>query len=413
MNKIEFKNLPSLETALRAENLNLLQQYIENAIKYSYAYKEIETEEFLDETTNTHYWITKVPYRDEEENIIPIKHGFANDVISDQCLANETPRSFAKRKNATLCVNASIFGISSSETNYNHIIGPIIHEGELISNYGTDGYVNVQQMHILAWDESRNFKVYDRNTNYQDILSEGYTETIFAFDQLIINGEMNFQTAQRDLNYTWNILAQNTQTKDLFFCCCNGKNINGEQGMTLEQLLTILINNYNCDFAFRLDQGGSTALIRNDIMLNQPTDDDGTTERTVPDFLYFSKEKETDTDEVISKLSKIISDIDIDLKEKTADTGWKELTSNYGTLKYKKINNLCYLKGDVTGISENDTNIAKLPYKPKESTSFIISGTGLEYNKCWISTVNGNIYLMRGTGSAQSNYHFDNLIVLN
>lgn len=284
-------------------------------VDYSYIYDEIQTYSFFYQGTSTHYWITKVPYRDSNNNVIPIKRGFANDVISENTLADETPRNFAKRKNATLCVNASIFGIDSSYANYKHILGPLIHNGVLISEYNTDGYVNTSQMGILAFDNSRNFKVFPITTHAEDILDEGFTETIIAFDQLITNGEITSNHVSANYLYNWNILAQNTTTKDLFFCECNGNNINGEQGMTIPTLLNILINDYNCDFAYRLDQGGSVALVKNKIMLNQPTDDSGTTERKVPDYIYFSKDLRNYNDFSNSDIYEKLSDLDIYVKK--------------------------------------------------------------------------------------------------
>lgn len=295
-----------------AENASSM---ITNLTNYSYIYTEIITKAFYYSNTKTNYWVTRVPYKDSNGNVIAIKRGFAKDVISTSTSANETPRSFAKRKNATLCVNASIFGIDATKTNYKHIIGPLIHNGKVISNYNTDGYINTAQMHVLAFDAERNFKVYPLSTEPSTIINAGYTETIIAFDQLITNGKVTSNYVSSSYLYNWNILGVNTNTKELFFFECNGKNINGEQGITIPVICNILINTYKCDFAFRLDQGGSIGLIKNKIMLNQPTDDSGTTEREVPDFIYFSKDLKKYNDTNFADVYDKLSDLDMFMKK--------------------------------------------------------------------------------------------------
>lgn len=335
--EVKVSQLPETETINDDDILMIVQNNMNKKIKKknavqdlkteidvlsnSYIYTEIETKKFLYEPTNTHYWITKVPYQDEDENIIEIKHGFANDEISDDCIANETPRSFARRHNATLCVNASIAAIENNS--FTHLVGPIIHDGQIISEYGTDGYVNINQINVLAFDRERNFKVYPVSTSASTILLDGYTETIVAFDELVSNGEIINNGSSL---YQWNIIAFNENTKDLYFCCCNGKNINDEEGMSLQTLLNILVNDYNCTFAYRLDQGGSTSLIKDNIMLNQPTDDNGLTERMTADYLYFSKDLETDTDKNINEITSMLSDIEMDVKKNSLSSR-KNLTN--------------------------------------------------------------------------------------
>lgn len=59
-------------------------------------YYNITYEKFVDDKTKSEYYVTTIPHKDEEGNIIKLKHGFANDNFSDGIL--ETARSFSNKK---------------------------------------------------------------------------------------------------------------------------------------------------------------------------------------------------------------------------------------------------------------------------------------------------------------------------
>lgn len=277
---------------------------IEDSVKNSYIYDEIETTEFFNETNNTHYYVTHVPNKDKNGNLIKLKHGFAKDNTTAQCIADETARSFSKRHANTFTINASIYGVNPQYENYNHILGLIINNGQVISNYNFEGIEDTSQINILGVLPDNTLKVYPNNTSATTILNDGVETTFVAFNTLMQNGVI---LTESESLYQWNILGQNTTTKDFYFICCNGKDINSEKGMSQLELVNIL-KSYGCDFAYRLDQGGSTSLIHNHIMINQPSDNYGRTERLIPDYIYFGKELQTTIDYNVNEMYKKIGD---------------------------------------------------------------------------------------------------------
>lgn len=273
----------------------------------SYIIAEITTEEFYDEDTNTHYFITHVPNKDSKGNPIRLKHGFANDEDSYEAIANDTAREFACRNNATFCVNASIFGINSIYENYLHCMGTMIKDGELISQYNNDGYTDEtkNRMRILGVKSDNTLEEYPFNSSYESLINDGCVNTFSGYGCCMKNGVILTQSTEQNI---WNLIAQNTITKDLYFICCNGRDINNEEGMSQITLCEILRDNYNCDFAFRIDAGGSTCFVKDCVMLNTPYDDFGVNIRQTPDYIYFSKDKETVNDYNINEILNFISE---------------------------------------------------------------------------------------------------------
>ena len=272
-----------------------------------YIYDEITVNEYFNEDRNTKYWVTHVPHLDSRGNMIKLKHGLADDIVSTDLSATETPRSFAKRSASTLCVNASIFQNTDPEkSNYMHPIGPIIKDGVLICNYGKEGAFSTTPNYILGVKDDNTLKVYDFETTPEELIADGVVNTIVAFDQLMEDGVITSDYSDT-YYYKWNIIGQNSETKDIYFFECEGSNIFGAEGMSIPQGCQIL-KDLGCDFAYRLDQGGSTSLNKNGIQLNQPSDDKGTTERKVPDYIYFGKELITSFDKAVYQANCQLSD---------------------------------------------------------------------------------------------------------
>ena len=110
-----------------------LSDIIENYVDYCYIIKEIEKVDLYNENGKTNLSIFHIPNKDSDGNDISLKHGFSNDVTVETTVA-ETPTEFSKRKNATLVTNASIYDADSQSSNFNKIMGLIIHEGVVVSD---------------------------------------------------------------------------------------------------------------------------------------------------------------------------------------------------------------------------------------------------------------------------------------
>ena len=276
-----------------------LAQILVDYFNDMYIYQEITTTEYFNNGKNTKYWITHIPHLDNDGNLIQLKHGLANDVDDDNLSASETTRNFAKRNGATICVNASVFQNTNPDLeNYMHPIGPIIKDGSLVCNYEKYTAFSETPNYILGVKADNTLVCYDFDTTPEDLLADGVVNSFVAFDQLIDNGDIT-EDYSNSYNYVWNIIGQNSTTKDIYLFECEGKDIFGATGMSIPEACTIL-KNLGCDFAYRLDQGGSTALCKNGVQLNQPTDDYGTSERKVVDYIYFAKSYQTDLDRIMA-----------------------------------------------------------------------------------------------------------------
>ena len=272
---------------------SIIDDYL-SYIKETYIIQDIEY--IKGKVDGTDYYIAHVPYTDSENNRIVLKHGFAKNVNTAQATANENAREFALRNYGSFCVNASIFGIDSSEENYNHAIGTIIKDGNLISTYNNNGYTEAtkNRMRILGVKNDGTLKTYTFNSSYDSLIEDGVINSFCGYGTFIENGVFSFSGS--DEENIWNFICQNSQTKDLYFVCCNGRDIDGQAGIKPSVLADIMINNYDCDYGFALDAGGSTCFCKNGVMLNFPYDDYGQTIRNTPDYIYFSKDPTNNID---------------------------------------------------------------------------------------------------------------------
>lgn len=276
-------------------------------------YLEASTEKYFDDISNTTYYITRIPYKDDQGKIIKIKRGFANDSINGG--TGETARSFAKRHKATLTVNASIFDTSTLKFQGVQIVdGKIINTGIIGSRY------------VLAFDDDNNFKVYPPEVDPQKILNEGYKNALTSFIPLIENFEQVDQSiidgyTASDDPHPRNVIAQ-FENKDILIFTCDGRTTI-DTGMTIPDVIRIL-QRYGVKFAFNLDGGGSAQTIYRDTLVNKAIDNNGYDERKVPDFLYFGKDliAKRDIDIVenaaqIGEALKEIANLRIDIRNKT------------------------------------------------------------------------------------------------
>ena len=350
-------NIIELDNELKAVKIS------NSKIDFSYIIDEIEHFELYHENSKSTVQIFHIPHRDKFNKTINIKHGFANDIISNT-IANEKPSEFSYRKSASLCINASIFDVDTSSPNYNRILGLIIHNGEIVTDtrqyYG--GVNWWKDRYILGLKNDGLLKSYIGNIQAEDLIDDGVIESWTGFIPLIVNGE-SYRSLLEDINawpephyqltsditplpnkiyyildngeykgqyniqtfnnnyqyyeqingnrYPRQIIAQNETTKDFYILSANGKGKTENLGLTLEEVITFL--KYVDDgitFAYKLDEGGSTASIYKNINNILPSDGQtiysketsgiGVNERKVPDFIYFSKEVETEKDKQIN-----------------------------------------------------------------------------------------------------------------
>ena len=378
------------------------RENIEKLIE-SYLIDEIEYTPFYNTNSKSTVHVLHVPHQDSEGNVIKLKRGFANDVITGT-LADETPTNFSKRIGATLVINASIFDSTTKVINGLHI-----HNGIVVNDNRTSmSSDTLSKRDILAYNEDGILKSYKGDTPSAIILNEGNIECLQAFIPIVVNGENNrsnliaegnnyweeptyvetsdttpdydkiyfifennkyigtmnltefingvtYYEQSSGYRYTRQCIAQNTTTKDYYIITSEGKGSSENLGLTLEEFVTIA-QHYNCDFAFILDGGGSTATVYKNEKLNLNTDEqtnysvrtngEGKKEREVPDFLYFSKEINSVIDEntnyILAKINKLkeeINNLELSLDDKFYQpTNFYENPQQHHSFTFNKYN---------------------------------------------------------------------------
>lgn len=348
----DFYSKEQMDDIIEAKTEEMQEDYLIHEITY---------EKINVENNKGTVYITKIPHLDNEDKLIPIKHGFANDEIDNGV---ETPTSFSARNNCTFVSNASVFEITGTEhIALNELKGVYIHNGILLKdNRQYSGSNFVHNRYILGVKENNVLKSYLPQTSVEDLLADGVKETFQAFIPILINGQNNrsnlinegctywenstfSETEDQTPNYDkiyytlengeyighfhLNSFNQDTtyydetssryarqiigqcENGDIIFITNNGKGEIYNVGLTLYDFTT-LAQYYNCKFAFVLDGGGSTSSVYKNEMLNHPTDNQtdyskcynglGYTERKVPDFIYFSKEIKKENEKDINYL---------------------------------------------------------------------------------------------------------------
>ena len=302
--------------------------------------KDINIEQyyFIDEKVKTKYWITQIPRTDEKGNINELKLGFANNMITGNIFP-ESVRSFANRNNAVVCINA---GVSWSEyrgnqyyNEYNQkcnkMHGLRVYNHMLVSNDIESNWYKKTHWALGITDDGLlvSFADFDESgdttMSYEQSQKLGCKFVTSAFTPIMINGESQKEVLEyknqwinddgSNVYYQRQIIGQNSQTKDIFILTSNGKgtgtNLDGliiDGGIPLDNCIDIL-KEFGCDFAYQLDEGGSTSLIYKGIQINDKSDDGGKTERLLSDFLYVETTPINDRDKDIRDLRKEVSEL--------------------------------------------------------------------------------------------------------
>ena len=140
------------------------------------------------------------------------------------------------------------------------------------------------------------------------MIADGVVNSFCAFDHVLTDGEVTLGPSTSDIRDPWNLIGQNSQTKDIYILNCNGRGYYEQKGLLLSTAIQKLVD-CGCDNVFRLDAGGSNTLAHNGIVYNIPTDGPMQSLREVCDFIYFAKEVKTRVDLDISNVYKEISDV--------------------------------------------------------------------------------------------------------
>lgn len=247
--------------------------------------------------TDTEYYLITVPANDDVGNKLKIKHGIAADKYGSNY--TETARTFSDRHYASAVFNASVFNTSTGK-----LIGNQIKDGKILQS---DSYTDRNYRWHLGFKEDGTMKIYPNGTTATTMLKDGVVDSITAFYPVILNKEhrpdIYKQHADASNFHPRQVIAQR-ENGDYVFLSSEGRSVK-HRGLTIEDCYEILSENYNdITNAYVLDGGGSTSSVVNGMMANRPYDSSLTAERSVPDFLYVSKDIISESDKHLYKVMK-------------------------------------------------------------------------------------------------------------
>ncbi|HCD19394.1 phosphodiester glycosidase family protein [Macrococcoides caseolyticum subsp. caseolyticum] len=251
-------------------------------VKKNIFYNEIVTRSYRDEVSSTDYWVTVIPYEDEDGEKIEIKKGTTDKI------EGETPREFFERTGSSFVVNASIF-------NSGGLYGIHIKDGEIYKD-------TPSKYEILGITKDREFKYYPSDTTSDTMLKDNVYNSFTGFASILKNGqELPLESFAKVGSYSEThprvVVGTNTN-KDLYVIVTDGRKSNNI-GMTYEDI-TRISKSLNLMDAYSLDGGGSAQAIHNGNFIGGLIDNDLTTERKVYDFLYVPKKTSREIDSQVN-----------------------------------------------------------------------------------------------------------------
>ena len=167
-------------------------------------------------------------------------------------------KMLAKENDAVVAINASGFNISQGYAN-----GVVIKDGKLVSNYGYNrhggGIIGFTYNNVLMLT----------NSNSTEAIKKGIKDAVEFGPFLIVNGKPSTIKGNGGLG-TANRTAI-AQRKDgiVLFLVIDGRGANNSDGIDMNGLIEILTR-YKAYNAANLDGGGSSTLVINNELINNP-----------------------------------------------------------------------------------------------------------------------------------------------
>ena len=253
----------------------------ESIFKNNVTYKRFRYED-------TNCFIVDVSKLDKYGNRNIFKIGIANDYIGDD--HKESTMHFAQRKNTTICTNAGVFNLESPY----QIWGACIINGEIVVN---NPVPQDEGLYYFTIDDEGHFGYVDQDVTPATMIANGVKNAIMGFFPLIVDGQI-FNHGEHYLNglHPRLVYCENFDGSQFIFAC-EGR-LYENVGLDFTDIQTYLMNNYpNIKFAMALDGGGSLSVNVFKQKLNISLDDNLTTDREVPYFIYLSNENATNTEQ--------------------------------------------------------------------------------------------------------------------
>lgn len=259
---------------MRDKAIEDLQEAVENPEQYMYT--NLSLEHKYSEAAHTNYHVLTIPHLDSSNHVIVPKLGTAQDNVTTYGVL-ERPLDFASRKKAELVINAGVYSAQNIPEGF------LIQDGDIIKDTGTSR----DDVEYLTIDNVGRLGAAAPNSNPETLINAGTQIAVLGWYAIVKEGAYvshDSSVVGGDSKAPRQVIAQDANLNTYIFTC-EGRTKN-DYGMTIEQVATILINDYNCTFAYNLDGGGSTSTVLYNNKINYDVDNH-ITDRSVPTFLYW------------------------------------------------------------------------------------------------------------------------------
>ena len=260
-------------------------------------YNEIVYNTYFDDKSKSIYHVVDIPHMDKDGNLIKLKKEIPNEPTTARKLSNKHQHS--------VVINSSVFNTHNLVPS-----GVQIQDGEIIEDKQSG------TLRTLGIKDDNTLVDFASDVPAQEILDQGIKNTVTGFYPILDGEEKPYTTienASSNVNeqHPRQIIAQKPN-KDLMFITVEGRNA-ASVGMTYDQMYD-LCKDLGASYAYCLDGGGSTQTVVRGNLLNRQTDNNGMSERIVPDFLYVTKDSDNknsiisqnyDTGNISKKLTEI------------------------------------------------------------------------------------------------------------
>ncbi len=200
-----------------------------------------------------------------------IHSGLSNDTYGGE---RETPSSASKRLDWVIGTNGSNFNYSNGKPTYANVK---IKNSEIMDD--SENASNAMEICLTKDGELYSPKT---GTTAQNLLANGVTDTWCCGDSLLVSeGERAFDCSLVTARYPRTAVGM-VEPCEYYLITAGSGNFQG--GMTYQEIQDLFMD-LGCEFGKCMDGGGSSALVFENRVLNNPADGK---ERPVVDFLYFT-----------------------------------------------------------------------------------------------------------------------------
>lgn len=184
------------------------------------------------------------------------------------CIANDTNHTVelstaaANRSHATICVNAGLFDINTSETRgYTIANGKVINKTAFSNKYTTD---------YLYMTEEGHLELFPISGTLEDLTKLKPQWAVLGFHPIVSDGK--YVADLRDPNdYTPRTFIGQDYEGNYILGACSGRMLN-QAGLSLSNIYSIIkAIGFDARILYNLDGGGSSVFVYNGVRLNELT----------------------------------------------------------------------------------------------------------------------------------------------